>query len=568
MCYRALPGALDWLTTTSIIRMVPGGMIGLTGVVLAGLLGIQYFRQRKLNRAPSPQFRGCFFKLVNRIRFRFDPDSFLKKTEQLTEEHGGILELRGIWKGLRVFYQPFAACKKRSAAGPSRGIGACALLRDLLLISDLDAAKDVLQSEDGKYREKNMLNWMDSVGLESKDGKPFDTWLGEQKELRKKYRTFSFERSSPDQMEKLYETVLPTLKVLMSLSNDESPSLSRSDLMLLTTNTLMEYLCGKRFHSRNERFSRFLDEVDQLHENFVLKHVYLRVVGDCLPGCPLLRNSHQKRAEKASTSAKYIMEFLESDVGLIEMRETMRENYSDGSYPDDSGLNLAQVLIKNHLENSDKISWGECVKAIASLVSSASPISNMTMASLGYLSQDKGAQNLIHDEIFRTFGKHRTDYLSVEKSMKLVQIKAVLMETYRMFSSPPILLTTEEDSIINGYNIDKGTDILVNIEQLNHSPKLWEEPEKFKHSRFLTASDKDPETMIIKKPSAYLPYNFGRKSHAMMGLLEHIASNVLANIISQFKVESNREDMKKSGLGSYKSIDMKNFLTINLKKRA
>lgn len=143
-------------------------------------------------------------------------------------------------------------------------------------------------------------------------------------------------------------------------------------------------------------------------------------------------------------------QFLESDAGLIEMRENMREMYPDGSYPDETDLNFAQVLIKNYLENPEKVSWDGCVKTIASIVSNASPISNMIMASLGYLSLDGASQSSIYDEIFQKFGENRARYLTVEESMKLAALRAVLMETCRMISSPPVLFIASEKTSING----------------------------------------------------------------------------------------------------------------------
>lgn len=131
------------------------------------------------------------------------------------------------------------------------------------------------------------------------------------------------------------------------------------------------------------------------------------------------------------------------------------------------------------------------------------------------------------------------------------------------------LSTVSQRKSYLGHHVAKGTRIFLNIEQMNHSTELWEESETFKPGRFLTASEKDPQAMIIKRPPAYLPYNFGRKSQAMMSLLEHIASNFLANIVDRFRIDSSQraDEMARSGLGSYRSIDMKNFFTVNLWKR-
>lgn len=139
--------------------------------------------------------------------------------------------------------------------------------RNLLFISDLEVAKGILQSKDRKYREKPMLGWIEPVEASPKKsklimlseiqlesnvplyfhpGEPFDLWLSERREIRKKYRCFSLEQSSIYQMKKFDGIILSELETLVSRSIKQSSGLSRSDVMLLTTNTLMEYLCGRR----------------------------------------------------------------------------------------------------------------------------------------------------------------------------------------------------------------------------------------------------------------------------------------------------------------------------------
>lgn len=105
---------------------------------------------------------------------------------------------------------------------------------------------------------------------------------------------------------------------------------------------------------------------------------------------------------------------------------------------------------------------------------------------------------------------------------------------------------------------------------MSYSEEHWEEPRCFNPERFLTSSEENPEIPITKIPSAYLPYNFGQKSQPIMSLLEHVASNFLANIVNRFTIDSSYsvEEMARAGLGPYPSIDMNKFFTVNLHKRA
>nr|GMD16932.1 cytochrome P450 CYP82D47-like [Ipomoea batatas] len=61
----------------------------------------------------------------------------------------------------------------------------------------------------------------------------------------------------------------------------------------------------------------------------------------------------------------------------------------------------------------------------------------------------------------------------------------------------PLLVPHEamEDCTINGYNIQNGTQILVNIAKIHRDPMVWVEPDKFKPERYLT-SHKDIDDAV------------------------------------------------------------------------
>ncbi|KAL4559748.1 hypothetical protein LXL04_031893 [Taraxacum kok-saghyz] len=69
-------------------------------------------------------------------------------------------------------------------------------------------------------------------------------------------------------------------------------------------------------------------------------------------------------------------------------------------------------------------------------------------------------------------------------------LKAVLKETLRLHTPLPLLVPRESTIYVKllGYDIEKGTQVMVNAWAIARDPSIWEEPEKFKPERFLESS--------------------------------------------------------------------------------
>ncbi|KAJ3694110.1 hypothetical protein LUZ60_009590 [Juncus effusus] len=68
----------------------------------------------------------------------------------------------------------------------------------------------------------------------------------------------------------------------------------------------------------------------------------------------------------------------------------------------------------------------------------------------------------------------------------LPYLNCIILETLRLYPSGPLLAPHEsrEEISLGGYEIPKGTMLLVNIYQIQRDPKNWEDPAKFKPERF------------------------------------------------------------------------------------
>lgn len=113
-------------------------------------------------------------------------------------------------------------------------------------------------------------------------------------------------------------------------------------------------------------------------------------------------------------------------------------------------------------------------------------------------------------------------------------LKAVLKETLRLHPPIPTLVprVASQDVKIMGYDVMKGTSVIINAWALARDPKVWDEPDEFKPERFLDCA-------IDYKGLDFdlIPFGAGRRGCPGIAFAMTTNENVLANLLLKFDWE-------------------------------
>ncbi|XP_071916281.1 cytochrome P450 81Q32-like [Coffea arabica] len=111
--------------------------------------------------------------------------------------------------------------------------------------------------------------------------------------------------------------------------------------------------------------------------------------------------------------------------------------------------------------------------------------------------------------------------------MGLVSFAQPSRETLRCYPAAPMLVPHEssDDCKIGGYNIPRGTILLVNSWAVHKDPNVWDDPTIFKPERFKG---------LQVQPSKLIPLGMGRRSCPGSGLAQRVVGLALGSLIQSF----------------------------------
>ncbi|CAI9758512.1 unnamed protein product [Fraxinus pennsylvanica] len=136
-------------------------------------------------------------------------------------------------------------------------------------------------------------------------------------------------------------------------------------------------------------------------------------------------------------------------------------------------------------------------------------------------------------EIDRLVGNDRL----IEESdlSNLHYLQAIISETFRLLPAAPLLVPHEasDNCKIGGYDIPRGTILLVNAWAIHRDPTIWDDPTSFKPERFEVGEVGPPKLM---------PFGMGRRSCPGAGLAQRVVGLTLGSLIQCFEWQRINEE--------------------------
>ncbi|KAJ4977170.1 hypothetical protein NE237_002276 [Protea cynaroides] len=130
---------------------------------------------------------------------------------------------------------------------------------------------------------------------------------------------------------------------------------------------------------------------------------------------------------------------------------------------------------------------------------------------------------------------------------KLPYLRGIVNETLRLFPVAPLLVPhmSSEECSIEGYDVPRGTVVLVNAWAVHRDPKLWLEPTSFKPERFQGIEGE-------REGYKFIPFGLGRRGCPGAGMGIRMVSLALGALIQCFdwvRIGSEKVDLSEADHG-------------------
>ncbi|KAF7286409.1 hypothetical protein GWI33_005329 [Rhynchophorus ferrugineus] len=123
------------------------------------------------------------------------------------------------------------------------------------------------------------------------------------------------------------------------------------------------------------------------------------------------------------------------------------------------------------------------------------------------LAQNPSVQDKVYQELCETIGMDPKVELTLSNINDLKYLDIVVKEAMRIYQPVPLIeRNIDEDWVLDGIKVPKGTTVTIFLYGMNRDPKVFPEPEKFDPDRFL------PEKQAARHNYSYIPFSAGSRN--------------------------------------------------------
>ncbi|XP_002303241.3 trimethyltridecatetraene synthase [Populus trichocarpa] len=317
------------------------------------------------------------------------------------------------------------------------------------------------------------------------------------------------------------------LRALLKTLNKSSgrPINLKDHLADVSLNVISRMVLGKKYtvkSSENEKEIVTPEEFkEMLDELFLLNGVL--DIGDSIPWIAFL--DLQGYIKRMKTLSKKFDKFMEHVLDEHEARRKEDKNWE----PKDMVDVLLQLASDPNLEIKLE---RHGVKAFSQdLIAGGTESSAVTVEwGISEILRKPEVFEKATEELDRVIGRER--WVEEKDMVNLPYIYAIAKEVMRLHPVAPMLVprAAREDININGYDIKKGSRVLVNVWTIGRDPKVWDKPDEFFPERFIGNS-------IDVRGHDYelLPFGAGRRMCPGYPLGLKVIQATLSNLLHGFK---------------------------------
>ncbi|KAM0012570.1 putative cytochrome P450 [Helianthus debilis subsp. tardiflorus] len=378
----------------------------------------------------------------------------------------------------------------------------------ILVASSVDAAKEIMKTHDLIFSNRPQQNIPNKLFYACKDiafSKYGEYWRQVKSiavlHLLSNKRVYSYQHVRDEEMSLMMEKI--------RRANGSAINLTEL-LISLTNNVVCKVALGRTYEDR--KFKNLFERTMELLGSFS--------VGSYIPSLKWVdRLSGLER--KADKVANEFDEFLES---VIDEHVNNKDVKVEGKDLVDILLEFQREDVKGFRLQRDMI------KAIIMDIFTAGTDTTFTSLewAISELLTHPRAMKKLQQEALE-MGQARS-LIAEDDVDKMPYLKAIFKETLRLHTPIPLLPRESIKGIkLNGYDIQSGTQVLINAWAIARDPSTWEEPEEFIPERFL------------KSPVDYkgfhfelIPFGAGRRGCPGIHFAMVVNELLLANLVYKF----------------------------------
>ncbi|EDO46999.1 predicted protein [Nematostella vectensis] len=327
-------------------------------------------------------------------------------------------------------------------------------------------------------------------------------------------------------MSRLESTVIREVDELTKRlrSHHSKPMDPGHDFFLTTLNVICAIVYGQRYEIDDPEFLRIVDYNEKMFR--------LLAAVNLLNTLPFLA----KLPIKDSRDLEYVR--ITRDELLDRKLNEHRETYEEGNIRDltDALIKALEEAKKEDSKVKDLITQDHVVLTMADAFSGGLETTTSTLRwFFVYMMSNPEVQARVHAELDDVIG--RDVMPRWEDKDRLPYLEAVIAETLRLSSVVALAVPhkTIQDTTLEGYDIPKGTTVLLNIWAMHHNETEWTCPLKFDPSRFL---DSDGNFSAGSGSRSYLPFGAGRRVCIGEALAKQELFVVISRLMHKFVNET------------------------------